>query len=104
VVAVISSDGGGNVTGYYIEFNKPFQYNEYPDSEVAADALRDLMVGRKQALNTEYNPDMTQKEWSLTRKVYYTKYPNDHEYYDNAKYTVNYKIDPEVTEAMFRNN
>ena len=98
-------DVDGNITGCYVEFQKPFLCNEYSDSIQAVIALRELMLSEKRRMNAKHNPGKTQADFTVFRRRQAELSPiKNYDYFEGARFSLNYKFDPEGTEALFRNN
>jgi 1-acyl-sn-glycerol-3-phosphate acyltransferase len=101
----------------HVEFGKPFIPSQYfnkdlddrPNLIVAAEALRQIMLEMKIGLNEKYNPGMTQEDYTAFMKAQALRYPNDRDYFKNARFSLNYKLattpeEKEAVEQMFKEN
>jgi 1-acyl-sn-glycerol-3-phosphate acyltransferase len=109
-ICVYVPDTDYNIREAHVEFMKSFNYTIYgTDSVAAAEGLRETALEKKLEMIDTYIPSMTQAEYAEFRKVQAIKYPADRDYYQNARFSLNYRMaktqdEKEAVERMFQEN
>jgi lysophospholipid acyltransferase (LPLAT)-like uncharacterized protein len=108
-VGVYIPDSIGAIQSCHIDFMKPFETSGYSDLTECAEALRISMREKKREMIGRYIPGTTQADYSKFRAAQHLKFNADHDYYDNAHLSLNYKLaecEKERVEVlnMFRSN